>query len=126
MNYNRVVPRDLFNESKLLKCLGQISVNIDGKLREYGTTDELTNEKLGFIITQDESGNISCINYNVYAQFGSEGPVKLKLHTGMNSRLNYPLICETIYSEHIYVFDDKGKFSKEFISYLKVLYNFKG
>lgn len=31
-SYRRVLPRDLFNEAKLLKCLGQLSLMIhDGK-----------------------------------------------------------------------------------------------
>lgn len=28
MNYIRVIPRDFFNESKLLKCMGQLSLKI--------------------------------------------------------------------------------------------------
>jgi hypothetical protein len=28
MSYTRVLPRDLFNESKLLKCLGQLALNV--------------------------------------------------------------------------------------------------
>jgi hypothetical protein len=28
-DYNRVIPRDLFNEAKLLKCLGQLCLLID-------------------------------------------------------------------------------------------------
>jgi len=28
MSYLRVIPRDLFNESKLLKCLGQVCLHI--------------------------------------------------------------------------------------------------
>lgn len=127
MGYRRVTPRDLFNESKLLKCLGQISLNIlDGKLLKYQVDEELVDGQNGFNIDQDENGNIFCSNYTVFCQLGVEGRVPLKLYTGLNSRMNYPLICETMYGDTIYVFHDNGGLTHEFKTYLKVLNNFKG
>jgi hypothetical protein len=126
MNYQRVTPRDLFNESKLLKCLGQLSLFIlDGKLLKFQVEEELLEPKRGFVIQQDEDGNISCVNYHVFCQLGVEGRVPLKLFTSLNSRLNYPLCCETMYGEIIEVFESSGKLTKEFTTYLKVLNNFK-
>jgi|WetSurMetagenome_2_1015567.scaffolds.fasta_scaffold420015_2 hypothetical protein len=127
MSYRRVVPRDLFNESKLLKCLGQLSVNIlDGKLLAYGTEDQLEDEDEGFKIDNNEDGDISCSNYHVFTKLGKKDRTELYLRSRLNSRLNYPLICETIHNEIIEVFDDKGKFSVEFIKYLKELLKYKG
>jgi hypothetical protein len=121
----RVVPRDLFNESKLLKCLGQLSVNIlDGKLHKYGTTDLLEDEYEGFRISQSEDGDIFVDNYHVLAILGGQTKVKLKLYSRLNSREPYPLICETHDGSPEYVFADNGKFTKEFLNYIKELYEF--
>lgn len=137
MNYNRVVPRDLFNESKLLKCLGFISVRIlDAELLKYGAFDNLTQSTIGFIVANNESGDIFCVNYKVYVRpkvFGrkegdevEEEDFPLNLYSKLNSKENFPLICETFEGEPLYVFESDGKFTKEFISYLKRLYLFKG
>lgn len=127
MSYRRVVPRDLFNESKLLKCLGQLSVAIlDNKLGEYKTVDELEDEDEGFKIEKNEDGDIYCTNYHVFAKLGKNDVTELFLRTRLNSKEPYPLICETIFNELIEVFNDDGTFSKVFLGYLKKLKSFKG
>lgn len=67
-NYYRVIPRDLFNEGKLLTELGFLSLaildNKDGI--ENILTIELTEEDYGFVIAQDETnGSLFVSNLRV-------------------------------------------------------------
>jgi hypothetical protein len=65
VSYLRVIPRDLFNESKLLKCLGQLALIIhDGVGVPRGLSlDHNTDEQEGFEIEQDENtGALYCSN----------------------------------------------------------------
>lgn len=128
MSYKRVVPRDLFNESMLLKCLGRMSVDIlDGKFIKYRMDDKLLNPTFGFEIEQNPyDGSIFCENYQVTVE-SQVGKLFLRLFTPLNSRTNYPLICESIFdSELINVFHEDGKYTKEFFNHLKELNDFEG
>lgn len=120
MSYHRVIPRDLFNESMLLKCLGKVSVMIlDEKLLKYGVTDELLDEHSGFQIEQSEmDGSIRCSNYKVYDRSGNE----ITMFTGLNSREQFPLqFFNELEEDYQNTLTVKGDFSKEFINYLKEL-----
>jgi hypothetical protein len=117
MSYRRVAPRDLFNESKLLKCLGKISVSIlDGVFYEYGLTDELYDESEGFNIEQTEDGDIYCTNYKVFDAQGSE----IEFVSLLNSRQPWPLYFynpdEMTYSPAL---NDDGSISQEFFTFLE-------
>jgi CheY-like chemotaxis protein len=113
--YVRVVPRDLFNESKLLKCLGKISIGIlDGKLGEHRLTEKHTRTEKGFIILQNEDGDIICDNYRVF-----KGGEEIYLFTRLNSKAVWPLMTIDHKGEYIDVLDDNGKFTSEFFEYLE-------
>jgi|LakMenEpi03Aug12_release.lakeMendotaPanAssembly.Ray.scaffolds.fasta_scaffold2031590_1 hypothetical protein len=113
--YMRVVPRDLFNEAKLLKCLGKISIGIlDGKLGKYRLTEKYTREDEGFIILQNEDGDIMCDNYRVF-----KDEEEIYLFTRLNSKDIWPLMTINHHAEYIEVLDDDGKFTKDFIEYLE-------
>lgn len=106
MNYTRVLPRDLFNESKTLKCYGRLALLI---------TDELTPcpmEIKGsgpFEIHQDQSdGSFYISNYSFYAKGN-----KLYLRCSLNSRSPYTMFTG-IKDEIIEVFNDMGEFTEEF------------
>lgn len=108
--YLRVVPRDFFNEAKLLKCLGRLELLIldnEKPARDFKLTSEFDNE--AFNIVQDpNSGSISVSNYHVFVN-GEE----LFLSTPLNSKANYPLIG--IYKgEEYYIFDEQGNFMPNF------------
>lgn len=117
MSYIRVIPRDFFNESKLLKCLGKLSLNIlDNKdhVKKY-LTEQFDNVD-SFNIQQDESsGDIYCINYNLFNELGDE----ILLSSLLNSKLNWPLLFETDSIKEL-VFQDDGEFSQEFLDYVKI------
>jgi hypothetical protein len=110
-SYLRVIPRDLFNESKLLKCLGKISLYIhDNLLAPYNASNELENPEEGFIIEQSpDDGSIHCSNY-IFMINGQ--PVSL--YTPLNSRGNWPLLTDN----YINVFEDDGTLSDEFLLYI--------
>lgn len=100
MSYRRVIPRDLFNEASLLKCLGKIVLDIeDGKLPwlSYHHDGE------AFTIVQNESnGALYCGNVQFFA-------CKKTLHfeRPLNSREAWPLFYETE-NDCFEVFDNAG------------------
>jgi hypothetical protein len=104
-NYTRVLPRDLFNEAKLLKCIGRLILLIHDGLTpckmEFGHNGE------PFEIIQDVDGNLSIANVQVLIK---GQPVEL--YTSPNSKKPYPLW----YDVDTNVFDDDGNFSSEFVS----------
>ena len=95
MIYKRVIPRDLFNESKLLKCLGKITLLIHEKMIP-GLNVNLEGEASGFIIQQGISGEIYCVNL----QFFDDNGTAVYFETGLNSKENYPLVMN--YGNDIY------------------------
>lgn len=108
MSYHRVIPRDFFNEAKLLKCLGQFELcRLDKRLCGLEFTMEFDGES--FDIAQDDSdGSLRCLNYRVYLN-GEE----LELFTPYNSKENYPLMGR-YRGDDYYLFDSKGKFMPNF------------
>lgn len=128
MNYQRVIPRDLFNEAKLLKCLGRFSLFIhDDKFNlESGyLVMELHEEEKGFTIIQDMNGDISCENLHVLFN-GDSGEHYLNLRTLLNSKENYPLWCyvETENDEiDVQVFNDDGSINQGFKEVLERINN---
>lgn len=107
-SYRRVIPRDLFNESKLLKCMGQLSLKIhDGMLPE-GMDIEIEDSGQPFDIIQLSDGYLTINNYHTY--LNNEQVI---FKTTYNSKQPYPLFCQIGYNEYE-VFDDNGEFTKEF------------
>lgn len=137
--YKRVIPRDLFNEAKLLKCLGQLSLLIhDGQDKDGCRTPELlsieyesdvlsvecghcgggvTVENRQFVIEQCAStGNLYCRNVRIYI----DGRKNFDVYTnsfGLNSREPYPLIYDDFGDNCDHVFNDDGTFTDSFIDF---------
>jgi len=114
-NYSRVVPRDFFNEAKLLKCLGRLSLFM---LERAWISDVIGVDESGlddgFDIHQNQDGDIYVANYVVYLHRGG----KIDLLTRLNSKKNYPLLY--IYDNELgTVFDEEGNLSEEFKTFLK-------
>lgn len=104
MSYFRVNPRDLFNESKLLKCLGQIALMIhDNKIP--GLEIHHDNERSGYKIDQDENdGSIYVSNMHFSANNGGA----VHFYHPLNSKENYPLML--IFEGELYhCFSEKGE-----------------
>jgi len=115
-SYLRVIPRDLFNESKLLKCLGQISLLIhDGKMKG-ATLEHDDSEFAGFQIEQNQdSGALYCSNLTLYVK-----GERIGLNSRYNSKAAFPLFFE-FRDEEQPAFNDDGTLSAEFTAALETI-----
>ncbi len=104
LGHIRVLPRDLFNDAKLLKCLGQLHLKIVDK-GVNGLPLKVDYDGEPFNIVQNPGdGSLSCANYKVYLK-GEE----LELFVPLNSKETYPLVG--IYKqEEFFLFDEAGNF----------------
>ncbi len=114
MSYNRVIPRDLFNEGKLLKCMGRLILLIlDGRTPVKMGYDEIDEP---FEIELLDEGSLTISNLDV-----SIKKKKVIFKTTYNSKEPYPLFCGQDETESIEVLTDEGEFTEEFITYCKQL-----
>lgn len=110
-DYFREIPRDLFNEGNLLKCYGQIYLNLE-KLHVNASLE--IDENNGFVIGQDQSdGSISLLNVKLIVR-----DEIIKLHRPLNSRKAFPLQAQISEDEEISVFDEDGSFTREMLDFL--------
>lgn len=108
MSYTRVVPRDLFNEAKLLKCLGQLALLIHD--HRVHSTLRMSHSYGPFMIEQREH------DAGLYVSDGIEffaGCRKLDLYTKYNSKEPYPLYCD-FGDDEVQVLEPEGFLSQEF------------
>lgn len=95
-NYTRVVPRDLFNEAKLLKCLGQLFL-----IYHDGVDANKSSLPVGFRIEHDDSYG-SSMGFDVVQNQDDGGlevanilcsfcGFRIRLYSSYNSRQAYPL-----------------------------------
>lgn len=120
MSYPRVVPRDFFNEAKLLKCLGMIALAVvDDKFYAYDleVEHELEESESGFIIDFSHvQDGLFCSNY----WFKVNGYL-VDFFSRYNSHENYPLQFLDSGGNVYSVMDEKGGFTQEFVEHLKHL-----
>jgi hypothetical protein len=112
VSYIRVIPRDLFNEANLLKCLGQLYIKIDsvGLSHIAQFSEESVSE---FRIVQDESdGSIFVGNLQFWIR-----DKFYHLSRPLNSRQPWPLYISRG-DDTFPVFDDDGTLSIEMIRLL--------
>lgn len=122
MTYIRVIPRDLFNEANLLKCLGRLWLCLDQRrdlaARLGAIEDPTGTEHTGeaFEIRQSpEDGSIYVQNL----PFRIRGEI-FTLSRPLNSRDAWPLYCESLCGEVcLAVFDDAGNLSAEFLEFVQ-------
>lgn len=111
--YSRVLPRDLFNEAKLLKCLGKLCLHIhDGNKALTGLKFEY--DDTFFMICQNEqdaSLAVSSIKFKI-------GEKQLYFYTKYNSREDWPLFASfnDDNSDEVNVFDLFGNLDEGFIN----------
>lgn len=110
MSYQRVIPRDLFNEAKLLKCLGHLIIMSQSIKCPEGLKITIKENGKPFDIQKDDSsGDIYVSNYKTKVN----GKL-VRFETSLNSQRIYPLSC--FYDNALYaVFEDDGEFDQEFI-----------
>lgn len=116
MPHPRVIPRDLFNEAKLLKGLGRLALMIHD-----GLAGPLAAEHDGdpFVIEQDPSdGGLYVANLTFRV-----GARALELKSVYNSKAPYPLVFAGLDGGEEPVFDDGGFFTRAFTDWLRAAAN---
>ena len=113
MSYQRVIPRDLFNEANLLKCYGRLWILLEPRL-ERSVRFELDGEE--FVIDQRASdGNLYIDNLRLWIR----GQM-YNLFRPLNSRDQWPLYLSLGWDEDdIRVFTDEGELSEEMLALLE-------
>jgi hypothetical protein len=114
MTYNRVIPRDLFNEGNLLKCMGQLYLNLEKLHMEECLQDLSDGSEQGWWIRQDPAdGSLSMghVQLKVRGKF-------VRLMRPLNARRPYPLWAYPDEDLEIEVFEDNGQFTAAFRSFL--------
>lgn len=118
MSYNRVIPRDLFNEANLLKCHGQIYLNLERlNVQAELVDDGSLHNGSHFRVHQDDDGNLELLNVYLLAH-GRRWHVRRPL----NARRPFPLYLQPADdddSDEIDVFNDDGSFTAEMLAFLK-------
>jgi hypothetical protein len=112
--FNRVIPRDLFNEAKLLKCLGNIY--IQAEYQPPGTVEIhfFDHTDKGFDVCQNPADGMlysNNISVRVHGLF-------VHVMTNYNSKDPWPLYAYITLdaSEPIQVFNGEGIFTDEFLA----------
>jgi hypothetical protein len=104
MTYRRVLPRDLFNEGDLLKCLGKVWL-LTERARAAGFVEEAVDF---FDIVQDPlDGSIYVANLT-FRVLGAD----CRLFRPLNARSHWPLYIQAADFE-IAVFEEDGTFTPE-------------
>lgn len=104
MTYQRVLPRDLFNEAKLLKCVGKLTLLIGDELINW---IDYSYDDRGFLIDQQSSdGSLFVSNMHFTTKDGQI----LNFFTPYNSKGNWPLVCIIEDDEVLDVFNENGDF----------------
>ena len=104
-NYKRVLPRDLFNEANLLKCIGKLTLLIEDGMIPW-MIYHYDGEQFG-VYQNEGSGALFVGNISFFSV--GEGGGSLTFERPLNSRDEWPLLLETE-DDAFLVFDDKGEF----------------
>jgi len=110
-DYVRVIPRDLFNEANLLKCLGRVYINLESA----DCPDvSLEHDSAPFAVAQDSDSGALCVE-NVTLKVRGK---PYRLFRPLNSRRSWPLWLYPNDDTEIEVFTDDGAFSEEMKAFL--------
>lgn len=110
-SYTRVIPRDLFNEANLLKCLGRFWIKT-----EHYQPNMVTIEHDGepFDVGQnDDDGTISVRNVAI-----SINGTRCHVCRPLNSRAEWPLYFDTE-EDRIAIFTDAGELTAEVLAMIQ-------
>lgn len=124
-HYTRVIPRDLFNEATLLKCMGKLCIHAENVPGLEVCQLDPEHPRLshldycpGFQIGQDESsGSIAVLNVEVTYN----GEI-IHCCTPLNARDSWPMLATVDdYGEDVPVFTPAGELHPEFIRLLDTI-----
>lgn len=125
MSYTRVIPRDLFNEANLLKCLGQLYLKLEQGYQRIAELEFDAEQSETFDIQRnDDSGDIYVddIKLKIFRSPLNAGlPWYHTLFRPINSREPYPLWLTTSWNtDPIQVFNPDGELSNDMVTWLKL------
>jgi hypothetical protein len=112
LTYRRVIPRDLFNEGDLLKCYGQLYLELE-KLRMEDCLEHHADDGPFRIRQCEADGSLSIGNVILVVR-----GMQVQLSRPLNARAKYPLWASVDGTEYR-VFDVDGKLSDEFREFLR-------
>ena len=112
MSYLRVLPRDLFNEANLLKCLGQLWLLTEREPNFHCVTGPVG----GFDIRQHEGSGAIYVQNIAFAR--SDG-LPVYLFRPLNSWEPWPLYLSDHRDLEISVFDEIGQLSAEMKEFIR-------
>jgi len=117
IEYTRVLPRDLFNEAKLLKCIGRLCLLIHDGLTPVPMSfkDSFGDPWEGFHVVLMEEGALTITNVHIKIK----GKIFL-FKTIYNSKANFPLYLQYDYVDYP-VFDGNGNFDPEFVAFCETV-----
>lgn len=115
--YHRVIPRDLFNEAKLLKCLGQLALfihdGVDNKGQKVPSSLTIQHDGEPFHTHQNpNSGDLYC---ETIAVLVNDNPISVC--SAYNNKRPYPLLVEDD-EDGGFVFEDDGSLSEWFLDFI--------
>ena len=111
MSYTRVIPRDLFNEANLLKCFGKLFCNLEKVNSKFSLEFDDSSEERFDVQQYIDDGSLYIRNIHLQDKDGN----RVKLFRPLNSRLQYPLVAVNSSNEDVFVFDEDGNFTEEFM-----------
>lgn len=112
MTYRRVIPRDLFNEANLLKCYGQLYL----ELEKLGLQDCLVHkDEEGYFRVKQWQDDGSLSLQNVILVVRGE---QISLYRPLNARSPYPLWAIIVGGDELQVFNADGTLSDEMREFL--------
>lgn len=116
MSYERVIPRDLFNEANLLKCLGKLYCALEDRGLGHLFTRAVSTAGNPFEVKQNpDDGSISVPSIQVITR---KGPILF--YRPLNSREPSPLYAHyRWYEDAVPVFEDQWNLTQEFKDMLK-------
>lgn len=111
--YQRVIPRDLFNEANLLKCYAQLYLCLDHHAIDDVSLD-YDDEPFDIDQNQD-SGGLYIRNITLLVRGQA-----IHLERPLNSRYAWPLYATTPDEEIIEVLGDNGRLSDAMLAFLGI------
>lgn len=109
--YERVIPRDLFNEANLLKCLGTLYIRLE--MLNIPNVELYHDGKAFDVIQSEDSGSLHLRNVQLIVN-----DHEAFLWRPLNSRGAWPLYLTTEEEEEIEVFDEEGALSAKMVKYI--------
>jgi hypothetical protein len=112
-DYQRVIPRDLFNEGNLLTCLGRLWIKLEAMNDPRVSLSFVDEGGAGFDIEQDQGdGSISCPTVRLMVACED-----VHLFRPLNARAPWPLWAR-MGDDDVRVFDEAGELSSEFHNHI--------